>query len=170
MKKPEKVEDFKNKLSEIVSDPEFFDNLSGKVERLYSFYQKLIAIDETLLKGRLFVKLFFESLYFPLTPKDHLKEEELLKFRYFIKAPAETLNIRLDWRLSRFKVIKEILEGLGVSQKEFGSDYYEISNLLKDLNTFNYKQILEVTKKLKGLRDKYRDFFEQYKRKLESNE
>ncbi len=169
MKQPDVVEDFKKKLSEIVSDHEFFENLLRKVEILYSYYQKLIAVDKALLKGRLFVKVFFESLYFPLTPKDHLKEEDLLKFKYFIKAPAETLNIRLDWRSSRFKIIKEILDGLGISQKEFGSDYYEISNLLKDLDTFNYEQILEVTKKLKVIREKYKDFFEEYKRKLGSN-
>jgi hypothetical protein len=168
MKQAEIVEDFKKKLSEIISDSQFFENLWGKVEILYSYYQKLIAIDEALLKGRLFVKVFFESLYFPLTPKDYLKEEELLKFKYFIKAPAETLSVRSDWRLSRFKIIKESADDLGISQKGFGSDYYKISSLLKDLNTFNYEQILEATEELKGIKEKYRDFFEEYKRKLKS--
>jgi hypothetical protein len=170
MRQSEVIEDFKKKLSAIVSDPGFFEDLFGKVEKLYSYYQKLIAADEALLKGRLFVKVFFESLYLPQIPKDHLKEEELLKFKYFIKAPAEILSIRLDWRLSRFKIIKEIIEGLGISQKEFGSDYYKISNILKDLNTFNYDQILEVTGKLKGIREKYREFFEEYKKKLKSDD
>jgi len=165
MKQPDVVEDFKKKLSEIVSDQEFFENLLGKVEILYSYYKKLIDMEEALLKGRLFVKVFFESLYFPLTPKDYLKEEEFLKFKYFVKTPAEILTIRLDWRFSRFKIIKEILEDLGIPQKEFGSDYYRVSNLLKGLNTFNYEQILEVTKELRVIREKYRDFFEEYKRK-----
>jgi len=168
MRQPKSVEDFKQKLSRVVLDQVFFENLFGKVEKLYSYYQKRISIDEPLLKGRLFAKVFFESLYFPLTPKDHLKEEELLKVKYFIKTPEEALTIRLDWRLSRFKIIKEILDDLGISQKEFGGDYYEILNLLKNLNTFNYEQILEITTKLKRIREKYGKFFEEYKRKLES--
>lgn len=168
MKKPKSFEDFRQKLSKIVSDPVFFENLLGKIEVLYSYYQKRISIDEPLLKGRLFIKVFFESLYFPLTPKNHLKEEDLIKLKYFIKTPDEALTIRLDWRLSRFKTIKKILDGLGIAQKEFGNDYYEISNLLKNLNTFNYEQILEITKKLRGIREKYGEFFEEYKSKLES--
>jgi len=146
--------ELEGQLSQIVNDGDLAKRLLDKVDLLYPTYQDFFT-EEALIKGSLFVKALYDTLYSPEATKD---EMSYILTHYNKIEVSQAL--RNHWR-KRYDAARE---ELGILADRFVRDYYHMAGLWGNhIDRLDYAEIVQATEELMATRDKYRTFFEKYK-------
>ncbi|MDD5155200.1 MAG: hypothetical protein PHF11_01790 [Candidatus Omnitrophica bacterium] len=142
--------DFKGRLADIIQDAALREGIFRKTEKLYPAYANEF-VPEALTKGRLFVKVLYESLYSPDATRDYLSYDLThvsANFMPIVRRVAKDTGLSLE-------DTEKLLDG-------FRKDYDQARHWALALNRIELNDVIQAVNELAALRIKYQDLFRFY--------